>query len=141
VAWQDARHGGWDIYLNRSSDFGKTWRTEGVRLNTGPSGEAEARLPQLAIDGKGTIAVAWQEDRGDDQQEGIYLTWSTDFGKAWLNADIRVDDPPSGGVAVKPQIAMLQDGAAVIAWEVSRQNRQEIAVKVLAPSIRQTSAR
>ncbi len=107
VAWQDARHGGWDIYLNMSSDFGKTWHTEGVRLNTGPAGEAEARLPQIALDGKGTIAVVWQEDRGDDQQEGIYLTWSTDFGKTWLNADIRVDEQKSGGGAVQPQIAML----------------------------------
>ena len=46
VAWQDTRHGGWDIYLNMSSDFGKTWRTDGIRLNTGSPGEAEARLPQ-----------------------------------------------------------------------------------------------
>jgi|SRR5882724_5905433 len=141
VVWQDARHGGWDIYLNMSSDFGKTWRTEGVRLNTGPAGEAEARLPQIALDGKGTITVAWQEDRGDDQQEGIYLTRSTDFGKTWLNADIRVDDQKATGTAVNPQIAMLQDGAVVIAWEVTRQDRQDIAVKVLAPSVRQTSAR
>jgi hypothetical protein len=115
VAWQDARHGGWDIYLNMSADFGKTWRPEGMRLNTGAPGEA--------------------------QQDEIYLTWSTDLGKTWLNADIRVDDQPSGEAAIKPQIAMLQDGAAVIAWEVTRQDRQEIAVKVLAPSVRQTSAR
>ena len=26
-----------------------------------------------------------KEKRGDDQQEGIYLTWSTDFGKTWTN--------------------------------------------------------
>ena len=45
VAWQDARHGGWDIYLNRSSDFGQTWHPTGVRLNTGPAGEAEAQYP------------------------------------------------------------------------------------------------
>jgi BNR repeat-like domain len=141
VAWQDARHGGWDIYLNMSSDFGKTWRTEGVRLNTGPPGEAEARLPRLAIDGQGTIAVAWQEDRGAEQQEGIYLTWSTDFGQTWLTPDVRVDDQPSGGAAVNPQLAMLPGGAAAIAWEVARQARKEIAVKVLAPSVPQTSTR
>jgi hypothetical protein len=141
VAWQDARHGGWDIYLNLSSDFGKTWRTEGVRLNTGSPGEAEARLPQIAIDGKGTIAVAWQEDRGVEQQEGIYLTWSTDFGQTWLKPDIRVDDQKSGETVVNPQITMLQDGAAVIAWQVTRQDRQEISLKVLGPSVRQPSTR
>jgi hypothetical protein len=141
VAWQDARHGGWDIYLNMSSDFGKTWRTEGLRLNAGPPGEAEAQLPQIALDGKGTIAVAWQENRGDDQQEGIYLIWSTDFGKTWLNPDIRVDEQQSGRAAIKPQIAMLQDGAVVLAWEVTRQDGKDIVVKVVAPSVRQTSAR
>jgi hypothetical protein len=57
VAWQDARHSGWDIYLTMSSDFGNTWHTEGARLNTGPAGEAEARLSQMVRDGHGTIAV------------------------------------------------------------------------------------
>jgi hypothetical protein len=141
VAWQDARHGGWDIYLNMSSDFGKTWRTEGLRLNAGPPGEAEAQLPQIVLDGKGTIAVAWQENRGHDQQEGIYLIWSTDFGKTWLNTDIRADEQRSGEAAVRPQIAMLQDRAIVLAWEVTRQDRKDIVVKVVAPSARQTSAR
>jgi hypothetical protein len=141
VAWQDARHGGWDVYLNMSSDFGKTWRTEGIRLNTGPAGEAEAQVPQIALDGKGTVVVAWQEDRGVDQQEGIYLTKSTDFGKTWPSTDIRVDDQGSNGAAISPQIAMLQGGAAIIAWEVTRQDRKEIAVKVMTPSVRQIPAR
>ena len=141
VAWQDARHGGWDIYLNLSSDFGKTWRTEGLRLNAGPPGEAEAQLPQIALDGKGTIAVAWQENRGHDQQEGIYLIWSTDFGKTWLNTDIRADEQKSGEAAVRPQIDMLQDGAVVLAWEVTRQDRKDLVVKVVPPSVRQTPAR
>jgi hypothetical protein len=141
VAWQDARHGGWDIYLNMSSDFGKTWRAEGVRLNSGSPGEAEAQAAQVALDGKGTVAVAWQEDRGEAQQEGIYLTRSTDFGATWLTTDLRVDDPTSRGTAVAPQLALLQDSVVVIAWQVMRSDRKEIAVKVLAPSLGQTSAR
>jgi hypothetical protein len=36
---------------------------------------------------------------------------------------------------------MLQDGAVVIAWEVTRQERKDIAIKVLVPGLRQTSAR
>jgi hypothetical protein len=141
VAWQDARHGGWDIYLNRSADFGKTWRPEGLRLNTGPAGEAEAQLPQLAVDDAGTVAVTWQEDRGNDQREGIYLTWSTDFGQTWLPSDLRVDDPVVGGVAVKPQIAMRPNAAVVLAWEIQRPERQTLAVTVVAPSARQTPTR
>jgi hypothetical protein len=85
--------------------------------------------------------VAWQEDRGHNQQEGIYLTQSTDFGTTWLRTDLRVDDPTSGGTAVAPQLALLQDGTVVIAWQVMQHGRKDIAVKVLAPSLGQTSAR
>jgi hypothetical protein len=141
VAWQDARHGGWDIYLNRSSDFGQTWQPTGVRLNTNPAGEAEAQLPQIALDGHGTIAVAWQEDRGEDQREGIYLSWSTDFGQTWLTTDRRVDEPIADGVAVQPQVAMWPDGAVVLAWEVMRPDRKEIAVKVVTPRVDQPATR
>ena len=93
---------GWDIYLTLSSDFGQTWRPEGVGLNAGPPGQAEAQLPQIALDGQGTLAVAWQEDRGDEQQEGIDRTWSTDFGQTWRTPDLQVDDQPSGGAAAHP---------------------------------------
>ena len=141
VAWQDARHGGWDIYFNRSADFAKTWQPAGVRLNTGPPGEAEAQLPQIVLDGHGTIVVAWQEDRGAEQREGIYLTWSTDFGQTWLSADRRVDDPTAGETAIQPQLAMLPDGAVALAWQVTRHDRKEISVKVVTPSVRQTSTR
>jgi hypothetical protein len=141
VAWQDARHGGWDIYLNRSSDFGQTWQPAGVRLNTNPAGEAEAQLPRIALDGHGTIAVAWQEDRGEDQREGIYLTWSADFGETWLAADRRVDEPSAEGVAVQPQLAMWPDGAVALAWEVMRPDRKDIAVKVVTPRVEQPSTR
>jgi hypothetical protein len=112
-----------------------------VRLNAGRPGEAEAQLAQIALDGKGTVAVAWQEDRGEAQQEGIYLTRSTDFGATWLTTDLRADDPTSEGASTMPQLALLQDSVVVIAWQVMRHDRKEIAVKVLTPSVGQTSAR
>jgi BNR repeat-like domain len=131
VAWQDARHGGWDIYLNRSEDFGQTWQPGGARINTGPPGEAEARFPQLALNGHGTVAAAWQEDRGAEQREGIYFRWSTDFGRTWLTADQRVDDPAAGEAAVQPQLAMWPDGTAALTWQVRSPNRKDVAVKVV----------
>jgi hypothetical protein len=131
AAWQDARHGGWDIYLNTSSDYGRSWRTADVRLNTGPPGEAEAQFPQIALDQKGNVAVAWQEDRGADQEEGIYLTWSGDLGKMWRNPDIRVDEPKPRETRLRPQLAVLQQGTVIVAWEVTREGRKDIALKVL----------
>jgi hypothetical protein len=141
VAWQDARHGGWDVYFNMSSDCGRTWLAEEVRLNTGAPGEAEARLPQLALDGQGRLAVAWQEDRGVAQQEGVYLRWSTDAGRTWQAPDQRVDEPQPGTAAGKPQLVLRPDGAAVIVWEVTRPERQDLGLTVVAPGGRQMTAR
>lgn len=141
VAWQDARHGGWDIYLNLSSDFGRTWLKEEIRLNTGPPGEAEAQWPHIALDGKGHVVVIWQENRGAEQEEGIYLTWSADFGRTWLKDDIRVDEQQPGQLSLKPQIAVLPQGTFVAAWEVERKGRKDIALKVLDLGARRSSAR
>jgi hypothetical protein len=141
VVWQDARHGGWDVYLNASADFGRTWRSREIRLNSGPAGESEATLPQLALDGKGRVAVVWQENRGPQQEEGIYLTWSTDFGETWRHPDLRVDDSQAGSLGLKPQIALGLDGGVVIAWEAHRPDRQGIALRVLHPQELQTATR
>lgn len=129
VAWQDARHGGQDIYANASSDFGQTWLPQEVRVNTGPPGEAEAQFPQIAIDGNGHAAIAWQEDRGAEQSEAIYLNRTVDGGRSWLTQEIRVSDGqhPSR----RPEISPLKTGAFVIAWEVEQEGRKEIAVKVV----------
>ncbi|HXH12125.1 MAG TPA: sialidase family protein [Alphaproteobacteria bacterium] len=141
VAWHDARHGGWDIYLNISADFGRTWRAEEIRLNSGPPGESEALFPHIALDGTGRVAIVWQENRGPEQEEGIYLTWSADFGKIWQPTDLRVDDQRPGHTGFNPQIAMLKEGAFVVAWEANHQDRQAIALKVFNPKDLQTVTR
>ena len=70
VVWQDARHGGGISTSTCPRTSGRPGAPRGSGSTQGPAGEAEAQLPQIAVDGKGTIAVAWQEDRGHDQQEG-----------------------------------------------------------------------
>jgi hypothetical protein len=141
VVWQDARHGGWDIYLNVSRDYGQTWRTEDIRLNTGPPGEATAQFPQIALDTQGNVAVAWQEDRGAEQEGGIYLTWSEDFGTSWRKPDIRVDEPKRREASFRPQIAVLQERTFLLAWEIRREEQKDIALKVMDLGARQSSPR
>jgi BNR repeat-like domain len=140
VVWQDARHGGWDFYLNWSVDAGQTWQSEGVRLNTGAPGEAEARLPQLALDGQGTLAVAWQEDRGADQQEGIYLRWSTDFGgrRLFRRPGPRLGHPPHAGANAllrhfQADERPLQSGSGALEVDVSDRGRP-LAQSLLGPA-------
>jgi hypothetical protein len=141
VVWQDARHGGWDVYLNVSLDYGKTWRPEDMRLNTGPPGEAAAQFPQIALDKQGNVAVAWQEDRSAEQEEGVYLTWSEDFGTSWHKPDIRVDEPKPREISFRPQIAVLQERTFLLAWESRRQERTDIALKVMNLGARQSAPR
>ena len=141
VAWQDARHGGWDIYLNVSLDYGKTWGIKDVRLNTGPPGEAEAQFPRIALDKQGAVAVVWQEDRGAEQEEGIYLTWSGDSGTSWRTPDFRVDEPKPRQAPLRPQIAVLQERTFLLAWEIRRQQGDALALKVIGLGARQSSPR
>jgi hypothetical protein len=54
---------------------------------------------------------------------------------------MQVDDQKPGEAAGKPQLAVRLDGAAVIAWDVTRHDGQSIAVKVVGPSVRQMAAR
>ncbi len=129
VAWHDARHGGRDIYLNASLDFGKSWLPREIRLNSGPPGEAEAQFPQIAIDDKGYVVVVWQENRGAAQLDGIYLTGSADFGRTWLKQDIRVSE--GQGPSLQPQIVPLPNaGTFVIAWETEAEGRKDVAVRI-----------
>src|SRR5262245_16340659 len=62
VTWEDGRHGGLDIYFNRSIDGGGTWGPE-QRLDTGsPAGRAESIRPQIAASGS-LVCVVWQDAR------------------------------------------------------------------------------
>ena len=124
-----------DGHLHVTRDGGSTWAELTGAL---PTRKWISRLVPSQHD-EGTVYVT-QRGREDDDF-GVYAYKSTDFGKTWLNPDIRADEQKSGEAAVRPQIAMLQDGAVVLAWEVTRQDGKDIVVKVVAPSVRQTSAR
>lgn len=66
VVWMDDRNGSRDIYLNYSTDGGKTWKTPDERIDTGDSpGANGSSLPQInAVENN--IFVVWQDYRNGD---------------------------------------------------------------------------
>ncbi len=65
VAWQDNRHGNYEIFLEISEDAGTTW-TEPLRAT---HDEALSTLPSLALGDEGQIYLLWTTHRGRGRSE------------------------------------------------------------------------
>jgi len=77
-----------NVYLYRSLDSGRTWEGP-VRLNRNEYENTRAWFPLLSVskDGKEVLAV-WQDHR--DIRGNIYINYSGDGGKTWLERDVRI---------------------------------------------------
>jgi len=107
--WSDTRDGGKDIYFNRSTDGGATWRLSDVRLDTDLRGTAASADPQIARSGR-NLFVVWEDSRGGGRD--IYFQRSDDAGATWLAADVRLDsDAPGEALSEDPVLGV--DGSSV----------------------------
>jgi hypothetical protein len=116
VTWVDRRNGNADIYLNHSSDYGVTWQTPDVRLDTGTSpGYYTSWHPTIACDSSGNVFVVWDDDRNG--RRDIYMNYSTNYGSSWQASDIRVDTDNAGyGQSMWPMVA-TSNGRPFIVWD------------------------
>lgn len=117
VAWADGRVQFTDIRVNRSDDFGATWLSKDVRLDSDAEGVSPSSNPRLAAEGS-TFVVVWEDGRsgyGD-----IRANRSLDGGAHWLAHDVRLDtDVPGYGPSLAPAVA-IADGAVYAAWQDGR---------------------
>ena len=77
-----------------SSDAGMTW-SPAVRLDP-DAGATDASVPTVAVDGRGTVGVAWY-DRRADPSDGCYQLFfaSSSDGGATFSPEAAVDETPT----------------------------------------------
>ncbi|MCA8951948.1 MAG: exo-alpha-sialidase [Planctomycetes bacterium] len=124
AVWVDYRFGaGADIFFNRSSNGGQTWRSSDARLTTGPSGLGASTAPQVAAS-ETNVYVAWQKDPTGSGTWGIYFNRSRDGGANWLGSEVRLDVPAASD-ALAPRIT--ESGPHVyVVWQSDRSGTDAI---------------
>ena len=114
VVWSDenTQTGVCDIKLSRSVDGGKTFSAS-TRINDDTGAPYNAYMPEITVDGTGTIYVVWFDYRNfaDLNYIDVYLDKSIDGGSTW-GTDILVSTSTNGAYPWQfdPSIA-VDDGS------------------------------
>jgi hypothetical protein len=116
VAWHDARNGRDDIFVGRSTDGGRSWTSEDVRIDTDEPGTAVSRFPRIARSDDGRLAVAWEDDRVG--HEGIYLRVRSAGQSPTWGPEMVVAPPGPKRGARSPAVLWGRGGALFVTWEV-----------------------
>lgn len=123
VAWQDDRKGAMSVWFNGSDDGGLAWMTADTQIN---KGEAVASAPDVACDGA-NVWVVWEDERdGELANHNVYLNRSTDGGRTWLEADVRLDgDVDGAAMSLAPRVVAVGDDVYVV-WFDNRDGAYDI---------------
>ncbi len=128
AVWSDERNGNPgnpDIYFNRSDDFGTTWQTVDVRLDTDGLGAGISYQVQVACDDYGHVYVVWVDFRNGSYEPpyccDIYFNYSDDYGVTWQANDIRINTNIAGTSSTFwPQVRCDDYGNVYIVWQDDR---------------------
>lgn len=116
VVWDDTRAGGQPaVWMSLSSDAGASFAPP-VKVSDAPAGAAAELDPDVALS-DGELVVAWQafEHGGNDDAAQIRLARFTPDGVK-RGRDVRVDGGETDAGRWQPALALLPDGAPVVAW-------------------------
>jgi len=115
VAYSDERNIERDIYANRSTDAGRTWLQEDVRIDRGAKQESDA--PSVALGEGGRAYVAWEQRpnrTAEDRRALLQVASSTDQGKSWEEPR-RVNPPDLPASPMWPALVEAK-GILTAAW-------------------------
>jgi Neuraminidase (sialidase) len=135
VAWQDARNSRDDIFMARSTDWGRTWSEE-QRMDMDEPGTALSRFAKLARAADGRIALAWEDDRAG--RESVYVRIRSAGPKPVWGPELLVVPTTSRAGARVPDIAWGAAGLYV-SWQIWDQSSNAVriekrsATRVLSP--------
>jgi len=133
VAWagytqRDGAKGRVNLYISKSSDGGKIWKTTLMDTSGAPPDCSAFRCEwgylgaqiTMASDSAGTLYALWNAGKGDKTPERIYFVSSTTAGETWsLKADI--SRAPAGVEHAFPALAAGSAGDVRVAWMDTRQ--------------------
>jgi len=123
------RLSGMAVYLARSQDDGRTFSVP-VRVSDGPEGP-ERRFPTAAVDGDGTVYVAWLDKRHETPERlgfsRVYLARSTDGGRTFTpNVDATRGQPNSICHCCKLAMAVVPGRGVFVAYRNEVDDQRDI---------------
>lgn len=120
VLWQDNRRGNYDIWLAYSPDRGITWHEPADMpvndFNVKPN--ADQLRPTAAVNEEGTIYVAWQDRRNDN--DDIYFAFSSDGGETFSESVFVTDDPRITQQSQSAPAIAVKEETVFIVWQDAR---------------------
>jgi hypothetical protein len=125
VAWQDNRNGQTDIYFNRSTDTGATWRSTDTRMDTDTMGTHGSERVDVSADSANHVIVTWQDVRNGSTYD-IYARVSGDNGVSFGSSDQRLDTTPFDTDSFRPSVVSLASGHAAVVWIDNRWGRPNL---------------
>jgi hypothetical protein len=111
LAWQDNRRStfDYDVFFAKSYDGGATF-TSNVRVDDPTNGISWQERPSIAVTDRGTIFVAWTDDRtGVVRVRGAF---STDGGATFSPSE---EIAPSGSTSGRTGVALVANGDRIFA--------------------------
>ncbi|MBT3219009.1 MAG: exo-alpha-sialidase [Proteobacteria bacterium] len=117
VVWTDDRDGKSDVWINKSTDAGRSWMPAAVRVN---QGLGNVSLPHIACTND-SVYVVWEDDRdGELENHNIYLNRSTgdpaQLAEDWEDVDTLLETDDDGvSMSLGPQVAAVGTDVYV-AW-------------------------
>ena len=135
VAWQDARYGGYDIFLRKSLDGGATWVSEESRIDRTSEGTSHSYAAQVTAWADDTVIVLWEDRRSDGESVGfndLFYNYSFDGAATWGFSDLRINSNlPGSAYAVDP-VLMRNEGELLCVWADGRYGSSSIFFNSLA---------
>lgn len=127
VVWYDCRNQHADIFLNHSSDYGLSWLSSELRIDTDKPQFGESFYPEIACNGNGRAYVAWDDDRNNSAYRDIYFNFSSNHAASWKATDMRVDrDNPAPGVSCWAKVVTDKAGTAYVVWQDNRNGTDDV---------------
>src|SRR3990172_5913830 len=118
LAWRDDRAGVDDVRFSSSSDGGLTWAPSVQVTDAAAGGTLQLGRPAMAVDGAGTIHLAWEDHRTGDAD--VYFASSMDGGASWTTPNLRVNRNNGTTSQIYPSVAAWGTGNVAVAWADGR---------------------